>query len=442
MKKSSILRGAFILSLGGFITKLLGAIYRIPLTNLLGAKRIGLYQMVFPFYALVLTFSSTGVPSGMSKLVAEGNNPVMVLKSSIKTFGVIGFILSLITAIFSRQIASFQGNEGAGVCYLILSPSIFLVSIISCFRGYFQGFSNMRPTAFSQVLEQLSKVAFGLTLCYMVRDNVLLAVSLAVLSVTLSEVITLIYFLFKVKKQVFYGLLNEKTNLKPIFSTVIPMMAITLIVPLIRTVDSFLIINIISNYSSKATELYGILTGAVESVISLPTTLCYAIAISSIPVISRLKKSGENYFYESVKTISITIVLASLLGVLTYIFSPLIIKLLYGGLGDYGKTVAIETLKISSLSVVFLSLMQTSVAIVNALGKFRITLLSGILGGVFKIILSILLLSNPKINIFGAIYSDIVCYFVACFVNLGYIIYNDVKRRLKNVQDNRYRVRG
>lgn len=443
MKKLSVIKGAFILSLGGIITKILGAGYRIPLTNLLGAKGIGLYQMVFPFYALLLTFSSTGVPSGTSKLVAEGLNPKVVLKSSLKVFGTAGLILSILTASFSKTIASVQGNSDAGICYLLISPSIVLVSVISCFRGYFQGFSDMRPTAFSQVLEQLVKVAFGLTLCYIFKDNLILSVSLAVLSVTISEFITVLYFLIKAKRRkILVGFLSEKADLKPIISTAIPMMAITLIIPLIRTVDSFLIINIISSYSSKGTELYGILTGAVESVISLPISVCYGLAISSIPIISRLKKSGENYGEKSIKILLITLLLASILALLTYLFSPLIINLLYGGLTDVAKTFAIEMLKVSSLSIVFLSLMQTSVAILNSLGKFKVTTLSGILAGTVKIILSIILLSKPEINIFGAIYSDIVCYFVACFVNLGYSISKVFTKKVKNVQNYRYRIRS
>ncbi len=443
MKKISVIKGAFILSLGGVITKLLGAIYRIPLTNLLGVKGIGLYQMVFPFYALLLTFSSTGVPSGTSKLVAEGNNPVRVLKSSLKVFGTAGFILSILTAIFSKSIATFQGNADAGVCYLALSPSIFLVSVISCFRGYFQGFSEMRPTAFSQILEQVIKVAFGLSFCYAFRSNFLLSVTLAVLSVTVSEFITTLYFLIKAKRRkAFVGFFRERVDLKPIFSTVVPMMAVTLIIPLIRTVDSFLIINIISTYSSKGTELYGILTGAVESVISMPVSICYAVAISSIPIISRLKKQGANIEDHIVKILLITLLLGCLLGLLIYLFAPLIISVLYGGLSGYARITAVECLKVSSLSIIFLSLMQTSVAIVNSLGKFKATLISGIIAGAFKIILSIILLSSPQINIFGAIYSDIVCYFVACFINLGYIISKEFTKKVQNVQNYRYRIRG
>ena len=93
LKNSSngLIKGAFIVTLGGLITKVLGAFYRIPLTNLLGAKGIGIYQMVFPLYSLLLTVSSTGVPSGISKIIAGGENPESVLKSSLLIFAPIGF---------------------------------------------------------------------------------------------------------------------------------------------------------------------------------------------------------------------------------------------------------------------------------------------------------------------------------------------------------------
>ena len=92
MYKNNLVKGALILSAGGIITKIIGVFYRIPLTNLLGAEGIGIYQMVFPLYTILLTFSSTGVPSGISKLIAEGNDRLAVLKSAIKIFVVIGFI--------------------------------------------------------------------------------------------------------------------------------------------------------------------------------------------------------------------------------------------------------------------------------------------------------------------------------------------------------------
>ncbi len=438
-----LLKGAFILSLGGIITKVLGAVYRIPLTNILGGEGIGLYQMVFPLYATLLTFSSTGVPSGVSKLIAEGKNPEITLKSSLKVFTVVGTALSLCMAVFSNKLALLQGNEKAGVCYALLSPSVLLVSMISCFRGYYQGFSNMKPTAISQILEQAVKLTLGIALCLAFRGNAVIKASLAVVAVTLSELVTLIYFWVKAKgTSLLLNVKVYKKDLAPIYKTVIPMMAVTLVIPLVRTVDSFLIINILNGYLGNATELYGLLTGAVESLISMPVAVCYAVAISSIPIISKLQKDGGKVFEKCSSAIFTTLILAIVFAVIVYFFAEFAVNVLYGGLSLENKTAVVNMLKLSSISIITLSLMQTTVACVNALGRFKITMLSGVISGAVKIILTVILLKNPKINIFGAIYGDIFCYFVATFLNLSYIIYSDFKKRVSYARNNCYRVGG
>lgn len=441
--KNGLIYGAFFLSLGGVITKLIGAVYRIPLTNLLGAKGIGIYQMVFPLYTILLTFSSTGVPSGISKLIAEGNNPEKILKSSIKLFAIIGFITSTLTIIFSKYIAVFQGDINARLAYIGIAPSVFLVSLISCFRGYFQGFSNMKPTAISQVLEQVVKLVVGLGLCYALKNNVLLASASATLAVTVSELITLIYLIQKTKKSFNKReFVLAKTDISPIIKTVFPMTVATIIMPITRTVDSFLILNIVKSYSVNATEYYGLYSGAVESIVSLPVSFCYALAVTSIPIISKLIANGENHLKKIYQAVFYTLCLSALFSLITCVFSKTAINILYSGLSSAHKEIAVKMLRLSSLSVLFLPIMQTLVACVNATGNYKVTILGGVLGAIVKIILSIILLKNPSINVFGAIISDIFCYLVACFVNLSYIIYSSIKLKVQNERNNHYRVRG
>lgn len=428
MIKNNLVKGALILSAGGIITKIIGVFYRIPLTNLLGAEGIGIYQMVFPLYTILLTFSSTGVPSGISKLIAEGNDRLAVLKSAIKIFVVIGFILSAFMAVFSTKIATLQGNEKAGIAYFLMSPSVFFVSIISCFRGYYQGLSNMKPTAISQVIEQIVKLIFGILACYVFAGNKIKAVGGATLAVTISEAVTLLYFLvLSKKKNVFIGYNRVKTNVLIVVKTVIPMAVVTLTIPLIRTIDSFLILNVVGAYTDKATGLYGLYSGAVESIIGVPVSVCYALSVTSIPIISSAIKNGEDYTKKISQAVGITIVASCVMAICVYLFSGLAVKILYPALSESNKIVTIKMLKLSSLSVVFLSIMQTLNACINASGKYKVTIFSGIVSGVFKITFSLILLKNPHVNVFGAILSDIICYFVACFINLSYIIYSSKK---------------
>jgi stage V sporulation protein B len=203
-----------------------------------------------------------------------------------------------------------------------------------------------------------------------------------------------------------------------------------------------LIINILKGYLSNATELYGLLTGAVESLISMPVAVCYALAITSIPIISRLKKSGENFDKKTVLTLGLTLTLSVIFGVSVYLFSGFAVKVLYGGLSSENKSLLVKMLKTSSITVISLSFYQSSVAIANALNKFKASLKSGIAGGVIKVIITVILLQNPKINIFGAIYGDIFCYLVASFLNLRYIINNESKTKVEYERNNRCGARG
>lgn len=419
MKENKIIKGALIISIGGFLTKLIGAFYRIPLTRILGAKGIGLYQMAFPLYCLLLTFSSQGVPNGIAKIIASGEDANKTLKSALKIFAPIGLLGFLIMAIFSRQIATLQGNVLAKGCYFYLAPSIFLVSVISCFRGYFQGLSNMTPTSVSQVLEQVVKCVFGLVLCSIFKNDIILATKMATLSVTLSELVATAYFIIIYNKKSKITLLKGvKTNVKGVVFIVVPIMLATITLPLCRTVESFMVVNILKGYLSNATSLYGIYSGGVESVVGVPVAICYGLCVSSIPEIA--KRTNVN---KKVKlTIFLTLFLGVLFAVMLFFFSPLVVKILYSTLLENEKTIMIKMLKLASLSVLFLSLMQTSSAILIALSKTKITLISGIISAVIKLILSYFLLKNSHINIFACIFTDIFSYFVACFLNLVYIV--------------------
>ncbi len=440
MKENKIIKGALIISLGGFLTKLIGAFYRIPLTRILGAKGIGLYQMAFPLYCLLLTFSSQGVPNGIAKLIASGEDAQKTLKSALKLFVPFGFLLTLIMAIFSSKIATLQGNVMAKGCYLFLSPSIFLVSVISCFRGYFQGLSNMLPTSISQILEQVVKCVFGLILCYIFRKNLILATNMAVLAVTFSEIIATLYFIILYNKKSKFNLFKSaKTNVKKVRVVVVPIMLATITLPLCRTVESFMIVNILKGYLQNATSLYGIYSGGVESVVGVPVAICYGLCVSSIPEIAK----RINVIKKVKLTVFLTLASGLLFAVTLYFFSPIIVKVLYSSLLDNEKIIMIKMLKIASLSVFFLSLMQTSSAVLIALSKTKITLINGILSAVLKLILSYFLLKIPSINVFACIFTDIFSYFVACFLNLVYIVIVLKKSKGKSYEQNNFsRVRN
>ena len=173
--KSGFIKGAVIIAFGGFVAKLIGAFYRIPLTNLIGGHGLGLYQLVYPIYCLLLTVSATGIPSSIAKLTAErlakGVSAKPLLKKSMLLFLIIGGTGTAIMFLFAPVLAKAQGSEEVLFGYYALAPSVFLVSAISVYRGYFQGKNNMLPTALSEITEQAVKVGFGLLFAYLYRSN-------------------------------------------------------------------------------------------------------------------------------------------------------------------------------------------------------------------------------------------------------------------------------
>lgn len=425
----TVFKSAFILSIGVFVSKFLGLIYRIPLTSVLGSYGIGLYQMVFPIYTLLLDFSGSGAPNAISKIIAEkqGDNKFYskkVLRISIKVLSKLGILFTLFLIIFSKLIAIMQGNSQAFLPYVLLSPSVFLVCILSCFRGYFQGRLNMKPTSISQILEQVFKLVFGLSLAYLFRNNTVLAVSMATFAITISEAFSLLIVFIIYKKKSNNKEYNENITIesdneikKKFISHLIPISIIGLMLPLSHVIDSFTVINLLSRYSQNATSLYGISSGIVHTIISLPVSICYTLSTVSIPIVSKLKDDQSKNKY-SKRIIFYTIAIALPLALLTSVFSKQIISILFRNLALAEKVIAISLLRISSINVLLLSLLQTLNALLIAKGKLFSPSISMGIGIIIKTIITIMLVSNPLFNIYGSVIGIISCYFVCILINL------------------------
>ncbi len=428
--KNSIIGGATALGIGAFLSKLLGALYRIPLTNMLGSTGLGLYQTVFPVYCLLLDFSGAGVPNAMAKLIAETekndkrNKAFNYLKSSIVLLLGLGIVGTLIMSLFSGAISRFQGNIDAKMAYLFLSPSVLLVCLISCYRGYFQGFMDMKPTAISQIIEQIIKLIFGLVLVKIFISNTVLAVTGATLAITISEAVALIYLMvvFNKRKAVTSRpLFNEKIQFshyaKKIIKTTIPITLVGIILPISHVVDTFLTVNIIGKYRADATALFGIFSGAVMTVVNLPVSVCYGLSAVSIPAVSSAKNDEEREI-KSKNVILLTAVISLLFFAVCFIFARLIVNVLFRSIAVEEKILAVKLLRLTSPCILLLSLVQTLNSVLIARGRTYVPVVSLSLGVVVKIILCVFLFNKPEINIYGASIASIACNFIVCLINL------------------------
>ena len=410
---NKLIKNACVLAAGGVTVKLIGALYRVPLTNLLGAEGIGVYQMVFPFYTVLLTLSSIGIPSGIAALTAGGKTGAW--RRALPLFGGIGFLFSLIMFFGAGKIAYFQGNISAANAYKALSPSVFAVSVISCFRGYHQGKSKMAPTAVSQMIEQSVKAAVGISACVFLGDTPAEKAAFAAGAVTVSEYAALFYLLLlkRDKKEQ----KNEKPAYKLVIATILPIILSSATLPAARLIDSFTFVRLLK--SADATAKFGIFCGVVESVVGLPIALCHSLAVGGLPLVAKGTKPD--------KMISYTLIFSVLLAAATFAFADLVVSLLFPALGSENKLLAVRLIRVSSPSVVGLSLVQTFSAVFIGKGKQGVPPRALIIGVAVKITTTFLLVPNEKTGVYGYAISDIFCYFVAMIVFLLYIIFKEKK---------------
>ncbi len=434
--------GAFVLAIGALISKVLGAVYRVPLTNVLGSEGLGLYQMIFPIYCVLLEFSGACVPSALSKMIAsdeseyKAQNAKNLLINAVKLFLIIGSIGTLLMAGLSYFIANAQGNYKAFIGYIFLSPSVIAVSVISCFRGYFQGKANMKPTAISQVIEQALKLVFGLFLAYIFLPNIPLSAGGAALGVTLSEIISLLFLYLAYKRQgkkekinFAYDKSTFKKDAKRLAKITLPITLCGIALPLSQFIDSFIIVNALNVYRSDGTALYGMFSGAVNTIISLPVALCYGLAAVAIPLVSSAKIGKENK--SASKTLALTFFSSLIFAFGLYLFSPLAVRILFPSFSAAQKETTVSLIRLCSANVIFLSMIQTQNAVLIGLNKLYSPLISLSFGVTAKIIIEILLIPNPAYNVYGAAVAQIACYFISVLINFIMIVNPKVKNAVK-----------
>ena len=460
-KSKRIVSGAALLLIGSVVAKMLGALYRIPLTNVLGAEGMGMYQLVFPVYALFMVLATAGIPTALSRTVAEkratGESTKKYLSVSMLALFLLGLIFATIMAVFSKFLAQKQGNADTYPGFLIIAPAIVCVCVISGFRGWCQGEMYMLPTALSNVVEQVVKLTVGLGLSYaLAKRGVVYAVCGALLGVTVSEIATVLYmlltYLVRSAKQKKENALTArvaveraegdvanrarfritKAEAKGILHVALPIAAVSVLMPLSSFFDSVIVVNMLKVFGlekSVATAQYGIISGPVNSLINMPVVAIMSLAVAIVPSVSasRVTRDIDGVMLKS----SLCVRLAYLLGIpfafYLAVFAKNVIGALYPDLSYDSAIVAVNVLRITAANVVFLSTMQIYVSLLQALDKTKYAVLSLVCAIIVKIVLGVVLtryigingaaiasLSLPVVSYFGTLLS----YYKICGLRL------------------------
>ena len=176
-KKQKFLQGALILSAAAIIVKVIGAVYKIPLMNIIGGEGFGYYNTAYTIFTPLYTIATAGLPVAVARMVSECvtlgryRDVRRIFQISMTCFLVTGTAGSLIMLFGSKFLASTVcNNPGATLAVIMLSPAVFFLCMTSAYRGYYQGLRNMYPTALSQIIEAVVKVLVGLSLTLVVMN--------------------------------------------------------------------------------------------------------------------------------------------------------------------------------------------------------------------------------------------------------------------------------
>lgn len=456
-KDNSFLKGAAILGMAGIVVKILGAIYRIPLSNIITDEGLGYFQTAHPLYVLLLTISTAGFPVAIAKIVSE-KRAVGDYRSAHKVFKVAlvgliitGVVTSLFVLLFARNIVESIGNPNAYYSFIALVPALFFVPIMSAFRGLFQGRQTMAPTAISQTAEQLFRVVVGLTLTYFLLDKgIPMAAGGASFGGSAGAFIGAVVIIGiylsqrkKIKDEINSSLVKVEYNvnaiIKDLLIIAIPITIGAAINPIMDTIDTALVLKRLQsiNYTqAQANDLYGQLKGFAQTLINLPQIFSIAIAMSIVPAIAdamaRQKKEEIKSIISSGIRITLLIGLPAAFGL--FVLSRPIIQLLYFNNSVASITSTGKILQVLSFGVISLTLVQALTAILQGLGKPIIPVLSLLAGAIAKVFLTYTLTVIPSINIKGAAISTVTAYSIAAIINIIAVVnITEIKFNYKNI---------
>ena len=433
VKKQGFLQGALIIAIAHIIVKILGAIYKIPLTRyILGPDGIGIYNSSYTIYNVLFIVSTAGLPVAISKMVSESvakdnyDEAIKIFKVSrliMLAVGIGGFCILLFGA---SAFAQFLKIPSAGIAMMAMAPSLFFVSIMSAYRGFYQGMSNMMPTAVSEVIEAAGKMFVGLLLAYVLLSyGIEYAASGAILGVSTGTFVATLFlalYWYKLRPEV-KKMCSAKTTSS--FKT-IALSLIKLAIPITLGASVFTLASVIDltmimrqlaglGFDEDArTTMYGYYSGYAVTMFNLPPTIIASLAVSIVPAVSAaLVKKDSLTATKTVETaIRITLLIALPCAVGMSVLSGPILNFAFADTG------AELLLKILAYGVIFVSVVMVANAIIQAKGKVWVPVINMCIGGLVKIVINYILVGNISININGAPIGTVLCYLTTATLNL------------------------
>jgi stage V sporulation protein B len=449
MKQQSTAKGFAVLSAAGMIVKIISLLYVPFLTRIINTDGYGVYANLYQVFAFAYVLTNSGIPVAVSKLVSElvavGN-----YKDAVKTFKiaralllVLGLVSAVLLLLLAKPITTITKNEGAFLGVIALTPAIFITSVMSAYRGYFQGRGNMTPTAVSQVAEQIINTVFSLIFAAIfIGKGIELGVVGATIGTTLGAFVACIYLIIIYEKgskeeinnsTEFRGKrLSNKVVLKRLIKYCIP---ITLSVGLQNAgtlVDAGNINGRLyaAGFDEKTVRSKVGLLNMYGTMIRVPLAFISALSAAALPSIAGAFARGDkkvvrekiNYVYRVCALVAIPAAVG-----LAVISKPIYEVLFPRAVEGY------KLLAIGAVAVIFMAFVQIQIVVLQSVGHLYSALFAVFIGIIAKITSNYILVGNPSINIYGGVYSNIIYYLIPFIMNT-YSIRKKLRVRIKFIK--------
>lgn len=448
--KSDYLVQGTILVAASFVARIIGMLYRIPLTNILGQEGIGYYSTANELYNIILMISSFSIPLAVSRMVSERlnagekKNAYRVFVCALRFAIVVGALMSILTFALAGVIMKYMMSaENASYALRVLAPAIFLFAITGVFRGYFQGRRTMVPTAASQVIEQVVNAIVSLIGAFVLvgygtklgleKKNDSLGAAFGAAGGTLGTVVSiavaLLFMLFvfgayrgRLNRQLRRDMTPHQETDREIYRTLIwtlvPIVLSTVVYNISTIVDQGVFNKILESQGfteKQYVTIWGIYSGEYRVLMNVPLSIASCLAPSVVPSLAAVVATNDTKeacikVRDTIRyTMILTIPCAVGLGALA---SP-IMQLIFGD----SSALAAGIMQVGGLLIVLLALSTLTTGILQGLGKMKEPLVHSSIALGLHLVLLFVLLWVFELNIYAVLYANIFFAFIICILN-------------------------
>ncbi len=450
MTGKSLLKGAAVMAVAGIIVKVLGAFFRIPLANMIGAVGMANYTPAYSLYSFLLVFATAGLPVAISKMVSErcakgqfreAERVFRISRTLMMIIGVAGFLVLLI---FGKAIAELIDIPGSALSMKATAIALLLVPVMSSYRGYFQGMQEMRPTAISEIAEQSFRVLFGLVLAYSLMANEYSITAgytpeqrgaaggcFGASAGSIGGLAVMLIVYMTAKKKIKRRIKSDTTDVHETAGTIlgkiagiaIPITIGAAIMPIVNLIDAGIVkVRLLSSgwESTAAESLYGQLTGFASPIIQFPEVFMLAIVMSLVPMVSAAHSLNDREaLHEHISLgLRMTTIIAFPAATGIFVLAEPILKLLYAS-QKASAIAAAPCLKIFAVSFIFLSIITTMTGALQGIGKQHIPVINLCFGVLAKFAVTWTLTAVPSVNVKGAAIGSASAYLIAMILDLA-----------------------